>query len=156
MGDALAVALSAIKGFQPEDFARFHPGGSLGRKLLTRVADVMRHDDLPVCAPHTAFREVVHTINHGRLGLVLVVQDGALVGIVTDGDVRRAFDRFEDRFEALREVSAADIMTRQPKTIAPDIKLADAEAQMQERKIGALVVTGADGAVQGVLQIYDI
>ena len=156
MGDALAVALSAIKGFQPEDFARFHPGGSLGRKLLTRVADVMRRDDLPVCAPHTAFREVVHTINHGRLGLVLVVHDGALVGIVTDGDVRRAFDRFEDRFEALREVSAADIMTRQPKTIAPDIKLADAEAQMQERKIGALVVTGADGAVQGVLQIYDI
>lgn len=156
MGDALAVALSTLKGFQPEDFARFHPGGSLGRKLLTRVADVMRCDELPQCAPQAPFREVVHTINRGRLGLVLVMDGARLAGIITDGDVRRAFDRFEDRFDALAAVCAADIMSPQPKTVAPEMKLADAEALMLERKIGALVVVGADGAVQGVLQIYDI
>jgi len=152
MGDALAVALSDLKGFQPEDFARFHPGGSLGRKLLTRVVDAMRSDDLPLCEPSAVFREVVHTINRGRLGLALVMDGPRLAGIITDGDVRRAFDRFD----SLREVCAADIMSAQPKTVAPDVKLADAEAQMLERKINALVVQAADGTVQGVLQIYDI
>jgi arabinose-5-phosphate isomerase len=98
------------------------------------------------------FREVVHTINRGRLGLALVMDGPRLAGIITDGDVRRAFDRFD----SLREVCAADIMSAQPKTVAPDVKLADAEAQMLERKINALVVQAADGTVQGVLQIYDI
>ncbi|MFD1245246.1 KpsF/GutQ family sugar-phosphate isomerase [Paralysiella testudinis] len=92
MGDALAMVLAAERDFQPEDFARFHPGGSLGRCLLTRVADVMNKDKLPVCTPDASFKQVVHSINRDYLGLTLVMQDNALAGIITDGNIRRAFD----------------------------------------------------------------
>lgn len=151
MGDALAIALSEKRNFRPEDFARFHPGGSLGRKLLTRVRDVMRRDDLPVCGPDASFRAIVNEIGAGRLGLVLVMEDDELRGIITDGDVRRAFDRYEN----ITSVTAGMIMTRTPKTIAEDRRFAEAEQDMLEKKISSLVVTGADGRVTGVLQIYD-
>ena len=152
MGDALAVALSNEKNFQPEDFARFHPGGSLGRKLLTRVSDVMHKENLPVCRPDSRFRDVVQAITRGRLGLALVMDDGDLVGLITDGDVRRAFDRDGD----FRTVLAKDIMTRNPKTVAPDVRFAEAEAEMRANKINALVVKNAQGHVIGVLQIFDL
>ena len=92
MGDALAVALTVQRGFQPEDFARFHPGGSLGRRLLTRVCDVMQKGKLPVCAPDASFRDVVNAITYGRMGLTLVMENAVLRGIITDGDLRRAFE----------------------------------------------------------------
>lgn len=152
MGDALAVALSTAKNFQPEDFARFHPGGSLGRKLLTRVGDVMHKDKLPVCQTGAAFREVVQTITRGRLGMTLVMEGEALKGVITDGDVRRAFDR-ETEFKTLQ---ARDIMTSHPKTVRPDMRFADAEEEMRTSKINSLVVTGEEGTVLGVLQIYDL
>lgn len=152
MGDALAVALSTAKNFQPEDFARFHPGGSLGRKLLTRVGDVMHKDKLPVCQTGAAFREVVQTITRGRLGMTLVMEGEALQGVITDGDVRRAFDR-ETEFKTLQ---AKDIMTSHPKTVRPNMRFADAEDEMRTSKINSLVVTGEDGTVLGVLQIYDL
>ena len=152
MGDALAVALSVERNFQPEDFARFHPGGSLGRKLLTRVADVMHREKLPICAPSDGFRDVVHVINRGRLGLVLVMEGEHLAGIITDGDVRRAFDQDVD----YREIRAKDMMTRSPRTVMPDVRFADAEADMRAAKISALVVVNAVGRVLGVLQIYDL
>ncbi len=152
MGDALAVALSNQKNFQPEDFARFHPGGSLGRKLLTRVADVMHKENLPICRPDSRFRDVVQAITRGRLGLTLVMKDGELVGLITDGDVRRAFDREGD----FRSLQAQDIMTRNPKTVAPDVRFAEAEDEMRANKINALVVRNAEGAAVGVLQIYDL
>lgn len=152
MGDALAVALSHARGFQPEDFARFHPGGSLGRKLLTRVADVMHKDNLPVCEPGDSFRDVVHTINSGRLGLTLVMEHGRLVGLVTDGDVRRAFDADHD----YKTLTAEWIMSRSPKWVGPEMRFAEAEDLMRESKINSLLGQDAEGQVVGVLQIYDL
>lgn len=151
MGDALAVTLSQLKGFRPEDFARFHPGGSLGRRLLTRVEDVMQRDRLPFCREEASFREVIHAITRGRLGLVLVGSHRHLHGLITDGDVRRSFDAHEDPL-ALR---ARDIMSAQPVTIGVEALLSEAEALMQARRIGALVVLGLAGEVAGVAQLLD-
>lgn len=152
MGDALAMVLAAERDFQPEDFARFHPGGSLGRRLLTRVADVMNKDKLPICTPDASFKQVVHSINRGYLGLTLVMEDNALAGIITDGDIRRAFDRDTD-FTIL---CAQDIMSRTPKTVTPDMRFAEAEAYMRAEKVGSLVVQDDNNEVVGILRIYDM
>ena len=152
MGDALAMVLAAERDFQPEDFARFHPGGSLGRRLLTRVADVMNKDKLPICTPDASFKQVVHSINRGYLGLTLVMQDNVLEGIITDGDIRRAFDRDTD-FTIL---CAQDIMIRTPKTVTPDMRFAEAEAYMRAEKVGSLVVQDENNEVVGILRIYDM
>jgi len=152
MGDALAVALGSMRGFQPHDFARFHPGGSLGRRLLTKVRDAMRSDNLPFCSPTTDFREVVHTMTVGRLGLALVVEDELLLGIITDGDVRRAFE-FEGNPMTL---TAIEMMTKNPQTIAPSAMFVEAEERMREHKINSLVVIGDgdDKTPVGVIQIF--
>ena len=152
MGDALAMVLAAERDFQPEDFARFHPGGSLGRRLLTRVADVMNKDKLPICTPDASFKQVVHSINRGYLGLTLVMQDNVLEGIITDGDISRAFDRDTD-FTIL---CAQDIMSRTPKTVTPDMRFAEAEAYMRAEKVGSLVVQDDNNEVVGILRIYDM
>lgn len=152
MGDALAVALTVKRDFQPEDFARFHPGGSLGRKLLTRVSDVMHKGQLPICAPDASFRDVVNSITYGRLGLTLVMEEQALRGIITDGDLRRAFE-VQDDPKLLR---AVEMMSSNPLTIAPDTRFSEAEAYMREKEVGALVVTGANDIVIGVLQIFGL
>ena len=152
MGDALAVVLSTLKDFQPEDFARFHPGGSLGRRLLTRVADVMHKTDLPICGPEASFRDVVQQISRGRLGMTLVMEEDVFLGLITDGDVRRAFDAYSD----YRTIRASDIMTRSPFSIAPDMRFADAEELMRNKKINVLIVRDETGKVVGVLQVYDL
>lgn len=152
MGDALAVALTVKRDFQPADFARFHPGGSLGRKLLTRVSDVMHKGILPICAPDASFRDVVNSITYGRLGLTLVMEGQELKGIITDGDLRRAFEAQDDP----KLVQAAEMMSSNPLTIAPDTRFSDAEAYMREKEVGALVVKDAEGVVVGVLQIYGL
>lgn len=151
MGDALAVALSSARAFQPEDFARFHPGGSLGRKLLTRVLDVMHGGPLPLVSHIADFREVIQTITRGRLGLAIVMQDDRLCGVITDGDIRRAFDRDP----AATALLAADFMTPNPKTIHKHARLLDAEEQMRQEKIKELIVINDIGSVEGVLQIFD-
>ncbi|MEG1767107.1 MAG: KpsF/GutQ family sugar-phosphate isomerase [Comamonas sp.] len=152
MGDALAVALTVKRDFQPADFARFHPGGSLGRKLLTRVSDVMHKGTLPICAPDASFRDVVNSITYGRLGLTLVMEQQELKGIITDGDLRRAFEAQGDT----KLLRAAEMMSSNPLTIAPDTRFSDAEAYMREKEVGALVVQSAQGIVVGVLQIYGL
>ncbi|WP_029049564.1 SIS domain-containing protein [Cupriavidus sp. amp6] len=152
MGDALAVVLSVNRDFQPEDFARFHPGGSLGRRLLTRVADVMHKENLPICKPEASFRDVVHVINRGRLGMALVMEGDTLHGVVTDGDVRRAFDSDCD-YKAIR---AKQIMSTDPKLASPDERFADAEARIHAARIGALVVKDDSERVVGILQIHDL
>lgn len=152
MGDALAVVLSGRSGFQPEDFARFHPGGSLGRRLLTRLADMMHKDKLPICRQEDSFRNVVHTINRGRLGLALVMEGDALLGLITDGDIRRAFDSDLD----FKDIQAKHIMSAHPKSIGPDDRFSDAEARIRNEKINALVVKNGAGKVVGVLQIQDL
>ncbi len=152
MGDALAVSLSALKKFQPEDFARFHPGGSLGRRLLTLVRDVMHKKALPVCSPSTVFRDVVHTITSGRLGMTLIMDGNRLVGVITDGDVRRAFDRVENHLA----LKAEDIMTSKPLTISETERFATAEDLMRASKVNSLIVLNDAGEVVGVLQIFDL
>jgi arabinose-5-phosphate isomerase len=152
MGDALAVVLSKKRNFQPEDFARFHPGGNLGRRLLTRVADVMKKDNLPICRQEDSFRDVVHVINRGRLGLALVMDGEKLLGLITDGDVRRAFDSEQD----YRTIQAKNIMTENPKVILPDERFVDAEERIRAKKINALVVQNQAGKVVGILQIHEL
>jgi arabinose-5-phosphate isomerase len=152
MGDALAVVLSVKRNFQPEDFARFHPGGSLGRRLLTRVADVMHKENLPICAADATFRDVVHAVNRGRLGMALVMQGETLLGIITDGDIRRAFDSDRD----YRSIQARDIMSADPKVASPEERFADAEARIHSARISGLVVKDNAGRVVGILQIHDL
>ena len=151
MGDAFAVSLSTLKGFQPEDFARFHPGGSLGRKLLTRVHEVMLTKNLPFCKPTSNFREVVSTMSAGRLGLALVMEGKQLQGIITDGDLRRALD-VNDNPTMLK---AEEFMTKSPRTVQHNEMFAAAEAQMQAAKINSMIVIDEQGEVAGILQIYN-
>lgn len=151
MGDALAAALMTYKGFEAQDFARFHPGGTLGRKLLLRVADVMHTDRMPTCDKTASAVETVHTISSGRYGLAVVLDAGHIVGIVTDGDLRRAME-LQDRFFTLK---AAEFMTKNPKTIAPDASLMTAQEMMTQHKINALLVAEAD-TLRGIVQIYDL
>ena len=152
MGDAIAVTLSTLKGFQPEDFARFHPGGNLGKKLLTRVHEVMLTKNLPFCKPTSNFREVVSTMNSGRLGLALVMEDSKLKGIITDGDLRRALNAHDNP----TVLKAEEFMTNSPKTVYQNEMFANAEAQMQTSRINSMVVIDENKNVVGVLQIYSI
>ena len=152
LGDALAVALMEERQFQSSDFARFHPGGSLGRRLLTRVSDVMHKPPIPVVAPGTPMLEAVSVMNEGRLGIVVVAEDGQVLGIVTDGDLRRAITKGTDfLFEP-----CDNIMTRTPVTVNSDEMFADAEQLMLQRKINTLLVVDDRGSLAGVLQIYDM
>ncbi|TAE60294.1 MAG: KpsF/GutQ family sugar-phosphate isomerase [Bacteroidetes bacterium] len=152
MGDALAMTLMQLKGFRSEDFATFHPAGSLGRRLLMQVSQVMRTQDLPTLAPDTPVQQVIHCISAGRLGLAVVTVQGHITGIVTDGDVRRAMERRQEQFFTLL---AADLMTPQPVCVAPELRLRDAEILMNQRKITSLLVAEA-GKLTGILQIYDL
>lgn len=137
LADALAVALITARNFQPQDFARFHPGGSLGRRLLTRVRNVMQ-TQLPIVSPDTPFPECIAQMNEGRMGVAIVMQDDQLKGIVTDGDVRRAFSA--KGVKCIR-LYAKDIMSHTPKTIEADTFLSQAEDYMREHKIHSLIVT---------------
>ena len=151
MGDALAVSLMRARQFGADDFARLHPGGALGRRLLNRVKDVMHRRELPVVSPTQTVRESLFTITRGRLGQALVVENGQLKGIVTDGDLRRAMQRHED----VLEVPVSEIMSNHPVTIDEDALLSDAEKLMRRRKIKALVVVDANGATTGLVEIFD-
>ena len=132
MGDAIAVALMKARGFKPENFAMFHPGGSLGRKLLTQVKDIMVSKELPIVNLETNFKDLITEMTSKRLGVCLVLDNGRLVGIITDGDLRRAL--MDDKFDS----NAAEIMTKQPKTIQSDAMATQAESLMMESKIKEL------------------
>jgi len=149
MGDALAVALMDARHFQPQDFARFHPGGSLGRKLLTRVAHEMKTENLPFVSKTASMSEIINTMTDGRLGLC-IVDEGE--GIITDGDLRRAM---ENDATHLMEKTAQDIMTQTPKRINAQAMLTEAETFMNDHKITSVLVEEA-GKIVGVIQIYDL
>lgn len=151
LGDALAIALCQARDFQPSDFATYHPGGKLGRRLKTRVRDAMHKRDLPLCAPDTPLRAMLPIMSEGQLGLVLVMADQRLRGIVTDGDLRRGLERADEP----SGLCAEDIMTADPLTIGPDETLYDADLQMHDAKVTALVVTDRRQQVLGVIQIHD-
>lgn len=149
MGDAIAVALMKARGFKPENFAMFHPGGSLGRKLLTQVKDIMVSKELPIVNLETNFKDLITEMTSKRSGVCLVLDNERLVGIITDGDLRRAL--MGDKFDS----NAAEIMTKQPKTIQSDAMATQAESLMMESKIKELVVMEGEKVV-GIVQLYEV
>ncbi len=152
MGDALAIALMKERNFRQEDFALFHPGGSLGRRLLTTVSQLMRTENLPLVQADSAISEIIHQVSSGRLGLAIVMAGDKIEGIITDGDIRRAMERSETGFFSLK---AKELMTPSPISIPMDTQAAHAEKLMQEKKVTSLLVTENDKLV-GVIQIYDL
>jgi len=152
MGDALAVALMQCRDFQPQDFARFHPGGSLGRKLLTRVRDLMHKDNLPFCSPETSLQDAIAVMTQGRKGVVLIKEGEHLAGIFTDGDLRRAM--LKDAAGMLSK-TMSELMTANPKTISQDTMIVEAEERMLRDKITLLVAVDDNKNVVGLLEIYD-
>lgn len=149
MGDALAVALMDARGFEPQDFARFHPGGRLGKRLLTRVVDVMRRD-LPLILPTATLREAMLAMTAGRLGLAIIAQASQLKGILTDGDLRRSFSEKNAQLDD----PVTRFMSPNPMTIASQSMWFEAEALMLERKIKSLVVVD-EANIVGVIDIFD-
>ena len=152
LGDALAVALMNARDFKEENFARFHPGGSLGRRLLTRVRDLMRTDKLPLLSPDMLFDEVVSVISSGYLGIGILTENNQVKGVITDGDIRRALQNEKEKALALK---AKDFLTPDPLTIDADEKIIKASEIMQAKKITALLVT-ENGHFKGVLHLYDL
>jgi len=150
VGDALAIALMEKRDFKPEDFAATHPGGALGRRLLSTVGDTMIRDNLPFVSPDEVMKNVIVTMTHGRLGIAIVGSPDKLEGIITDGDLRRAMVDDID----ISTATAEDLMTRSVLTTQTHVRMAEAEQRMQEARVQCLVVTEDSGAVLGVVQIF--
>ena len=151
MGDALAVALMQVRDFKPRDFAQFHPGGELGKRLLTTAQDVMRTDELPVIPPTMHLGEAIIHVSKGKLGLAVAVTDGRVAGIITDGDIRRAMEKWQAEFF---NHTVADIMTRQPKTALPSAKISDIQKMMNTYKIHSILIVSEDKRLLGVVDHY--
>ena len=152
MGDALAVALMKERNFQPEDFALLHPGGSLGKKLLTKVEHLMTTAHLPVVSPSTPLSKVISVMSSGRLGLAIVCEKNKLKGVISDGDLRRSIEKYKEKLFSLY---AKNIMTLQPRTISKNAKVIEAENLCNKHKITSLMVTDKQKLI-GVFQIYNI
>jgi arabinose-5-phosphate isomerase len=154
LGDALAVALLDARGFGPDDFARSHPGGSLGRRLLTHVADVMRSGDaVPTIGPQAGVTDAILAMSRGGLGLVVVIDDDRrTLGIFTDGDLRRAFEKRID----LQAVSIASVMHARPHAIAAERLAVEAVEMMERYRINALLVADPEGRLLGALNMHDL
>ena len=152
LGDALAIALLGARGFNKNDFARSHPGGRLGRRLLVRVADVMAQDTaVPIVSPDEQLTEALLEMSARGLGMVAVCNSGALLGVFTDGDLRRCIDQGAD----IHNVTVGEVMTINPLTINDDALAFDAVNQMQERKITSLPVV-ANEQLQGVVTMHQL
>jgi arabinose-5-phosphate isomerase len=153
LGDALAVALLDARGFKAEDFARSHPGGALGRKLLTHVSDVMRSgDDVPSVTPDTAFSDMMREMS-AKGGITAVVDaQQQVLGVFTDGDLRRLIENGVD----LRAMRAQDVMHHHPRSIRPDALAVEAAELMEQHRITCVLVVNADGTLVGVVHIGDL
>ena len=151
LGDALACALIEAKHFQPTDFAQLHPGGDLGRKLLAKVEDVMFTDNLPFVAPDMPLSEAIEIVTNGKLGIGIVVENDALVGIITDGDLRRAMQKLGQAFFA---TPVSDIMAHNPKTISKHAKIVEAGETMNHYSIHSLIVIDNINRVCGVIDSF--
>jgi arabinose-5-phosphate isomerase len=154
MGDALAVALMRKRGFKKEDFASFHPGGSLGRRLFVKISDIMRRENLPIVHRDTPLKRAVISLSEGRLGNILIVDDEKrLVAVMSDGDLRRAL--LKEDFDMERAVM--EYATKEPKILEePSTLASDALALIEEMQIQILPVLNSDGTVEGVVHIHDL
>jgi arabinose-5-phosphate isomerase len=152
MGDALAVALLLRRGFGRDDFARLHPGGSLGRRLILRVADVMVTGDLPLLGPQATMRECVVLLAERRGTVAVVDADGALLGVVTSGDLTRLMEREEHFFS----IAVSEIMTRQPRSAQPEQLAASAVGVMERHGVMALPVVDPASRVVGMVHLHDL
>lgn len=153
MGDALACALMELRKFKAKDFAMFHPAGSLGRKLLTRVKDVMYTKNLPTLPPTMKLSEAIIHISNGKLGLGVVTESNKVLGIITDGDIRRAVEGTQSNFF---NIEVKDIMTANPKTISQDAKLAEIQSTFRKHKIHSLIVVNKENVLIGIVDYFAI
>jgi arabinose-5-phosphate isomerase len=155
MGDALAVALLIKRGFCEEDFAVFHPGGTLGKKFFIKVKDVMHTGDaLPVVSPDVSMMKAVVEISSKRLGITIVADsDNRVVGIITDGDLRRGIEKWD---KAFFDMTAGEVMMEKPKTIGEDELAAKALSIMEKHSITSLLVPDGDGRPKGIIHLHDI
>jgi len=153
LGDALAVALSEKRGFQEEDFANLHPGGKLGKKLARVDALMHSGDSVPRVAPNTRMSDVIYEMSRKKLGMTTVVEGERLLGVISDGDLRRLLEK---RGKDVLDLTAVDCMTRDPKTIGSHEFAATALAVMEEKKITSLVVVDGDRKLEGVVHLHDL
>jgi arabinose-5-phosphate isomerase len=153
MGDAMAVSLMELKGFTPEDFARFHPGGTLGKKLYLHVSDLYVNNEKPEVPPAASLKEVIVEISKKRLGTTAVTDvNNRLLGIITDGDLRRMLEK-DIRLDS---VTASEIMTVNPKTITPEALAVEALDRLRQYDINQLVVVTNEGAYCGIIHLHDL
>lgn len=151
MGDALAVALMEVRNFRPKDFAQFHPGGELGKRLLTTARDVMKSDDLPVIPADMHLGEAIILVSKGKLGLGVALHEGRVEGIITDGDIRRAMERWQSEFF---DRTVGDIMTRQPKCVLPETKVTEIQRIMNQNKVHSVLVIDQERHLLGIVDHY--
>ena len=152
MGDAIAIALMQVRKFKPRDFAQFHPGGELGKRLLTTAADVMRSDDMPIIPEDMHLGEAIIHVSKGKLGLgVSLSPDNTVTGLITDGDIRRAMERWQAQFF---DRTVSDIMTRTPKTVLPTTKITEILRIMHKYKIHTVLVVDTSQHLVGIVDHY--
>ena len=151
VGDALAIALMEKRNFQPRDFAQFHPGGELGKRLLTTAQDVMRTEDMPVLPPDMHLGEAIILVSKGKLGLGIAMVDNKITGLITDGDIRRAMEKWQAEFF---DRTVSDIMTRTPKMVKPETKITEIQRIMNKYKVHSVLVTDGESHLLGVVDHY--
>ena len=151
MGDAIACALMTVRKFQAKDFAQFHPGGSLGRRLLSRVKDYMTSENLPIVNRESKISDTLMQISRTKMGIAVVIENEEIIGVVTDGDIRRAMQRDQECFFLL---TVKDIMNTNPKLIDEDAKLSQAEEIMRQYNIKSLIVVNKEKRLKGVIDAF--
>lgn len=151
MGDALACALMEERHFKAKDFAQFHPGGSLGKRLLTTARNIMRTEDLPVISPDMVLGEAILHVSKGKLGLCIAVRDGKVAGLITDGDVRRAMEKMHDKFF---NIPVFEVMTQHPKVVSPDTKVDAIQQMMISQKVHTVLVVDDENHLLGVVDHF--
>ena len=151
MGDALAIALMQVRNFKPQDFAQFHPGGELGKRLLTTAQDVMISENLPIIPQDMHLGEAIIDVSKGKLGLGVSLTDGKVAGLITDGDIRRAMEKWQAQFF---DKTVSDIMTRHPKTVLPTTKISEIQRIMHKYKIHTVLVIDNEQHLLGVVDHY--
>ena len=151
MGDAMAVALMEKRNFKPQDFAQFHPGGELGKRLLTTAGDVMRTEEMPLITPEMHLGDAIIHVSKGKLGLGIAERDGEIAGLITDGDIRRAMEKWKAQFF---DKTVADIMTTRPKTVSPDTRISQVQNIMSRYKIHSVLVADKHNHLLGVVDHY--